>query len=284
MASDDTQGSEDLHREVYARFGLAYYYSEVLHRGLCNLLTALTFRGPEDITRPRFEEVMAEVFSLTLGQLRTRLQPHLSPLLLSELDTCLEKRNFLAHHFWFEKCHSMVSESGLLQMIEELKEFKAAFSGLDEKLEPMSLQAYKKLGFTPEMFESALAETMSGRPLDPLPTQRKLRKQERVVRAWEFDLPNGTRPLIFETDDGELWQLSDVGLGWTYYRKVGSNWRENTKVMAYLPSTFNPRPPARQPWEYEFALKGGAILWVKRSGRARAFRWGVRLGSHRTSG
>lgn len=73
MASDDTQGSEDLHREVYARFGLAYYYSEVLHRGLCNLLTALTFRGPEDITRPRFGEVMAEVFSLTLGQLRTRL-------------------------------------------------------------------------------------------------------------------------------------------------------------------------------------------------------------------
>ena len=111
MASDDTQGSEDLHREVYARFGLTYYYSEVLHRGLCNLLTVLTFRGPEDITRPRFEEVMAEVFSLTLGQLRTRLQPHLSSLLLSELDACLEKRNFLAHHFWFEKCHLMVSES-----------------------------------------------------------------------------------------------------------------------------------------------------------------------------
>lgn len=134
MASDDTQGSEDLHREVYARFGLTYYYSEVLHRGLCNLLTVLTFRGPGDITRPRFEEVMAEVFSLTLGQLRMRLQPHLSSLLLSELDACLEKRNFLAHHFWFEKCHLMVSESGLLQMIEEMEEFKAAFSGLDEKL------------------------------------------------------------------------------------------------------------------------------------------------------
>jgi hypothetical protein len=28
--------SEDI-KEVYARFGLAYYYAEVLHRGLCNL-------------------------------------------------------------------------------------------------------------------------------------------------------------------------------------------------------------------------------------------------------
>lgn len=29
---------EDLVRELYARFGLAYYYREVLHRGQCIIL------------------------------------------------------------------------------------------------------------------------------------------------------------------------------------------------------------------------------------------------------
>jgi hypothetical protein len=39
--SDDP--ADDLVREMYARFGLAYYYSEVLHRGLCNIYAMIDF-------------------------------------------------------------------------------------------------------------------------------------------------------------------------------------------------------------------------------------------------
>jgi len=47
---------DDLIREMYARFGLAYYQSECLHRGLCIIL-AWSGLPPRDlITRPRVEE------------------------------------------------------------------------------------------------------------------------------------------------------------------------------------------------------------------------------------
>lgn len=49
-------------KELYARFGLAYYLAEVLHRGLCNLycLSQLPEVGP--VTRPRVEEHLRTAF------------------------------------------------------------------------------------------------------------------------------------------------------------------------------------------------------------------------------
>ena len=40
-------------KEVYAHFGLAYYESEVLHRGLCTLYVFSGFSSRDDITGPR---------------------------------------------------------------------------------------------------------------------------------------------------------------------------------------------------------------------------------------
>jgi hypothetical protein len=54
-------------KEVYARFGLAYYMAEVVHRGLCNLCCAS--RTPKDgpIIGPRVEEHLRTAFETTLG-------------------------------------------------------------------------------------------------------------------------------------------------------------------------------------------------------------------------
>ena len=78
-ASEPT--SDDV-KEVYARFGLAYYHAEVLYRGLCNLYCALQVPPDGPVTRYRVEEHLRTAFEMTLGQLLPRLETILPPPLV----------------------------------------------------------------------------------------------------------------------------------------------------------------------------------------------------------
>ncbi|GAH26120.1 unnamed protein product, partial [marine sediment metagenome] len=94
--------------------------------------------------------------------------------------------------------------------------------------------------------------------------------------VWECKLPNETSPLIFETQDNCLWQLCDVGLGWTYFDRIATHWKENKIIQAYLPANISPRPKDCHPWEYEFKLKKNVFLWVKPGSQEGSFKWGIR--------
>jgi hypothetical protein len=60
--------------------------------------------------------------------------------------------------------------------------------------------------------------------------------------------------LIFETEDSVLWQLSDAGLGWTYFTEAAATWTVETDIQQHLPATVNPRPPSSALWTYDFEL------------------------------
>ena len=104
----------ELIKEVFARFGTAYYESEVLHRGLCNIYALATFETPESVTRPRIDEKLTYAYSLTLGQVIKESRYSFPADIQYQLDLALSKRNFLAHHFWFEKNHMMLDRQGLI--------------------------------------------------------------------------------------------------------------------------------------------------------------------------
>jgi hypothetical protein len=87
--------TEDLVREMYAHFGLAYYHSEVLHRGLCIILAMIDLPRRDMITRPRVEEHLANAFSLTFGQVITELADMIPAEFSTRLEEVREKRNFL---------------------------------------------------------------------------------------------------------------------------------------------------------------------------------------------
>ena len=93
------QPDDDLIREMYARFGLAYYQSECLHRGLCIILAWSGLPLRDLITRPRVEERLAQAFSLTLGDVAAKLEGMLPVELTGEIRQAVDTRNFLAHHF-----------------------------------------------------------------------------------------------------------------------------------------------------------------------------------------
>ncbi len=264
----------ELIKEVYARFGLAYYESECLHRELGIVLAIVPFQSKLVVTRPRVEEKLAYAFSLTLGKVKKELKVKdiLPDELFSKLDHVVEQRNFLAHHFWFERAHLMVSSKGLRQMLDEISVLSASFSKLNEQVSNYFKPKFRQLGLTDKMVQNSLDEILSGKPPESLPQKRKLKKQERLVRVWKFR----TLSLIFETEDSCLWQLCDVGFGWTNFDRIGPDWKENKIIQPYLPANINPRPNDCQPWEYEFKLSKNAVLWVKPGNRERIFKWGIR--------
>lgn len=274
---------DDLIREVYARFGLAYYQSECLHRELCMILAWWGLPSRDLITRPRVEERLAHAFSLTLGDVAVKLEGVLPAELSGELREAVDRRNFLAHHFWFESVHLMFSVEDIRKLIAELNEDAKLFDSLDTKISEWSKPKRQELGLTDEVVQSSLTRILAGESSEPLPDrqtvrelEKKLSGRQRLNRVWEFTLDDGRKPLIFELADGSLWQLSDVGLGWTRFKEIGFGWTEHPAVKPHLPADILPRPKLTGPWDYEFTLANGVVLWVKPGRQKQTFRWGVR--------
>ena len=212
---------EDLVQEMYARFGLAYHCSEVLHRGLCIILAMSDLPRKDMITRPRVEEHLANAFSMTLGQVITELVGRIPAEYSTRLEEVLEKRNFLAHHFWFDRAQLMFRAENIQQLIEELDGYTAIFSRLDEETTAWFHKRQNELGITDDMLQDSIARFLSGEGMEePLPgrdavkeRKKKLNQKQCLVRVWELDSPDGGKPLVFEMQDGILWQLCDAGLG-----------------------------------------------------------------------
>lgn len=269
-------------RELYASFGLAYYQSECLHRELCMAFAWSGLPSRNLITRPRVEEQLAQAYSLTLGTVVTKLNGILPDELYSELEIVVEKRNFLAHHFWFDRSHLMDSDEQLQQLIVELDGYTELFDQFYSKVFAWAEPRWQELGINDELTQDKLNLLQAGESEEPLPDKRsvkelnkKLNKRQCLIRVWELTVEE-QQPLVFELADGSLWQLSDVGLGWTRFQKKDSGWVEHPKISPHLPANIFPRPKTTAPWDYEFTLANGAVLWIKPGHLAQTFLWGVR--------
>ncbi len=268
---------EFLCKEVYAHFGLTYYFSECLHRGLCNYYALYSFRDKTVVTRARTEELLSISFKSTFGQVLEKTKKFHSPEISKRLDVALEIRNFLAHHFWFDRIHLMAKEPGLRQMIEELQGYESFFQEINRNIEWLVKEKIKEFGieeFIDDLFNKALKGEVGEE--EPLIQQRFPKKKENVIQAWNLPIEGGTTTVL-ETDDGCLWQFCDVGLGWTFHKKPVKEWKIDTRIQKYLPATINPRPEIKDPWNYEFKLNKGAILFVKKRSTDKIYRWGIRF-------
>jgi hypothetical protein len=253
--------SDDI-KEVYARFGLAYYLAEALHRGLCNLYCAFQIPPGGPVTRPRVEEHLRTAFETTLGQLLPKLQPMLPPSLVPQLERAVQRRNYLAHYFWYERIHLMTSLSGIEELVNELAGDADLFSQVDAEIEKLMEPLHARMGLSAELLSLALAETMGGKELEPLNQQRKPKKEETIVAVFDAPAAWGRTLLIFQTRDGALWQLCDGGLGWTHYAAVDPSWPLAKKFTDLLPAKINPRPPVNAPWTFEIPFGSNATLSV----------------------
>ena len=146
MQSDQMPGEDEV-KEVYAWFGAAYYHAEVLHRGLCNLFVVASL--PDyGITSPRVDELTASAFATTLGQLVKTLRERFSEPLPSNIDDAVTIRNYLSHHFWFDKAYMLSTVDGCSALVAELADHVEFFRGVDVAVDALQVRHRERLGIS----------------------------------------------------------------------------------------------------------------------------------------
>lgn len=138
--------SESEYRDLFARFGLAYYQSECVYLQLCADFSVAETGSRYDTTRPRIEERFAQALSLTFGELIGQLR-HLLPLeICDNLKLVLEARNFLAHRFWIERSLQVESRAGVNGLKKELDEYATLFEHADQQTTLWFNQKMQQIG------------------------------------------------------------------------------------------------------------------------------------------
>ena len=139
----DFDGS--LVKEVFAQFGLAYYMSQVLERGVA-ILYSFLFGGVH--TPKEFDELLTSRFKDTLGEITLRLERAGAPAaLIKDLRACLNLRNRLAHRYFWERAAAFVRPDGQLEMVEELGRFRDEFIRVDRAIDDWLRRILATRGF-----------------------------------------------------------------------------------------------------------------------------------------
>ena len=143
----------------------------------------------------------------------------------------------------------MPSIRGVEAMVAELSQDTELFRELDKEVERIIEPLHARVGMTPELFVMAFNEIKSGKAeaLEPLHNQRMPKKQETVVSAFKVPTESGHTVLVFETDDGLLWQLCDGGLGWSPYERIDPSWPKAPKFAGLLRQESTPGRKHRLP-------------------------------------
>lgn len=156
-------------KEIYAQFGLAIYFAQVLEHGLVNSLISLDLipaRHHLAKTPTEWEEELDSFsgrhFQRTMGQLMTDLRSVTSvdPNFDVLLRNALSKRNWLAHNFFRERATEFLSVKGREIMLKEIEECRILFEDADTQLEAIVEPVRKKAGVTDELIANELQRLM----------------------------------------------------------------------------------------------------------------------------
>jgi hypothetical protein len=134
---DDTLDPESYRiREVYAYYGLTMYHIQCLERTLAMLEATVYNSNADHITKSQFDSILERNFKKTLGQLIFTIKKaiDLPDNFEKKLSDALEKRNFIAHHYFWARAIKFSHTRGQEEMITELSQLSAYFEEMDKEL------------------------------------------------------------------------------------------------------------------------------------------------------
>jgi len=142
-------------REVYAHFGLAMYLLQCVERGIAIVLTTEYGPGIRKITRSQYDELLQSLFKQTLGTLIARLRrvTTLPNDFEARLRDVLETRNWLTHHYFWERAGKFMTQQGREAMLQELEEIRRRLEEIDAYFDGIAGAWAERHGITKETID-----------------------------------------------------------------------------------------------------------------------------------
>ena len=139
-------------KEVYAFFGLASYAAQCLEKALVNLAFTYTLTDKNIVSQEEWDALFEGINKNTFGRLLGMVKKELSTSdeVLVELKKALDKRNWLAHDYFFDSIGEFHTKSGRMKMIKELTELIKLFNKWDQFIEGVYLHTWQQHGLTEE--------------------------------------------------------------------------------------------------------------------------------------
>jgi hypothetical protein len=147
-------------RNVYVQFGLAVYLTQCVERSLSMLLVTKYGPGVGQTTRGQFDKSLGSLHKKTFGALVQEFKKQVQdpPAFASDLDLALEKRNWLAHRYFWERAGHLMSEQGRGTMLLELEGAVEMLNALDEKIKSVALDWWDEAGLDYAVVEREAAK------------------------------------------------------------------------------------------------------------------------------
>ena len=167
MNAEHIDAKSEQVREVFAYYGLAMYHAQCMERQLAMILATRYGPDPTEVTRIEFDKLLEDLFSQTLGQLVSDIR-ELSALNKdeeSQLTSGLEKRNWLAHRFFWDRAEVFLSEHGRASMIDEIQDAMSHFVAVDRFLTAKTLQWGESFGITQQAVDRELDRRTGNRDI-----------------------------------------------------------------------------------------------------------------------
>lgn len=150
-------------KEVFAFYGLASFNAQCAEKALVNFAMGYKLLDESALTQEQWLELYSELNSKTfgrlLGQIKRRVD--LSEPLLTHLDDTLQKRNWLAHDFFYDYAIQMGDYDGRIQMITELQSLIVKFQVADLAIEKLNSLVWQKFGIDELWIQNELSSRQS---------------------------------------------------------------------------------------------------------------------------
>jgi hypothetical protein len=171
---DELDDDDDQSREMYAGYGLAMYYAQVLDRSIANAITMAQTMSAEFGTQADLDATFSGS-SATEDKLLRRLGAFVADdvELVADLERALDLRTEFAHHFFWKHALDADSREGRERMIAASVEAKDRFWSMTERLEPVLRRFLESLGISPETYARNIRSAMAEMRRDALRPQRK---------------------------------------------------------------------------------------------------------------
>lgn len=158
----ESSGDDEKHKLIYAYFGLAIYYSQVLEETFSIMLWTDRIFKKKVKSNEEVNEIIdaIENSKKTMGLFINEVKQtySLPEQLIVSLKKILEKRNYIVHKYFKLEIQKFASDLGKREMLEYFCSFINNVEQIDEELNKYYSEYKFRLGITEEIIDKLVEE------------------------------------------------------------------------------------------------------------------------------